>query len=195
MVDAVEEFLQIHVHDDPVPGLHVLLRFQHRTMRAAPRPEAVAVRAERRVDERLQHLQQRLLDQPVHHGRYPQLAHSATRFRDAHAAHRRRPVAAVEQSLTDVGPRLLEIVPRVLYRASIDASTSLVGLDAFPRRRHVLSGQRLPEQVIDPAVRLCIPRRRCFIAHGFWRGFTAPRHHAPRLPRLLMQCSSKRHVS
>jgi len=57
VIDSVEEFLQIQVHHDPVAGLHVLLRFPHRAMRASPRTEAVAVLAERRVDERLQHLQ------------------------------------------------------------------------------------------------------------------------------------------
>jgi hypothetical protein len=74
VVDPVEEFLQVHVHHHTIARLHVLLRLQHRAVRASPRPEAVAVLAERRVDQRLQHLQQRLLDQPVHHRRYPQLA-------------------------------------------------------------------------------------------------------------------------
>jgi hypothetical protein len=61
----IQEFLQVQIHHDPVAGLHVLLRFQHRAVRASPWPEAVAVLAERRVDERLQYLQKRLLDQSV----------------------------------------------------------------------------------------------------------------------------------
>lgn len=143
-------------------------------MRAAPRPEAVAVLAERQVDERLHGLQQRLLDQSVQKGRCPQLAHSATRFRYANAPRRLRPVAAVEQSSSDVGLRLLEVVARLEHRASVDSGTSLVGLEAFPRSGHVLSDQRLPEQVTGPAVRLHMPRQRCFIAHGVKRSFTAP---------------------
>ena len=164
-------------------------------MCAAPRPEAVAVRAEARVDERLQHLQQRLLDQPVHDGRYPQLAHPATRLGDAHTAYRIGPVTAVEQPSSNVGPRALEIFARVLHRASIDAGTSLVGFDVLPRRRHVLSGQRLPEQVTGPPVRLRMSRQRGFITPGFGRGFTASRPRAPRFPGLLMPCLAERHVS
>jgi hypothetical protein len=195
MVDAVEEFLQVHVYHDPVAGLHVLLRLQHRAMRAAPRPEAVAVLAERRVDERLQHLQQRLLDQSVHGCGYPELASPAPRLWYAHAAHRLGPVAAVEQPGSDVGPRLLEIFARVLHRASVDAGTSLIGLHAFPRAGHILSGQRLPKQVVCPPVRLCTSRQYGFITHGFRRDFTASRPRASRSPRLLMQCPAKRHVS
>ena len=94
------------------------------------------------------------------------------------------------------GHALLQIFARVLHRASIDTGTSLVGLDALPRSGHALSGQCLPEQVIGPAVRLCMPRQRCFIAHGFRHGFTAPRPRAPqsalRLPELLMHCTAKR---
>ena len=64
MVDPVEELLQVHVHHHPAACLHVLLRLQHRVVRATPRPEAVAVLAEGRINQRLQHLQQGLLDQP-----------------------------------------------------------------------------------------------------------------------------------
>jgi len=87
VIDPVEEFLQIQIHHDPVAGLHVLLRLQHRALRASPRPEAVAVLAERRVDERLQHLQKRLLDQSVDGRGYPELARPAPRLGYAHAAH------------------------------------------------------------------------------------------------------------
>jgi hypothetical protein len=136
-----------------------------------------------------------LLDQPVHDARYPQLAHPATRLGDAHSAHRIGPVAAVEQPSSNVGPRALEIFARVLHRASVDAGASLVGFDVLPRRRHVLSAQRLPEQVTGPPVRLRMSRQRSFIARGFGRGFTTPRHRAPRLAGLLMPCLAERHVS
>jgi len=163
-------------------SMHVRLRRQHRLVCTAPRPAAVAVLAEGRVDQRLQHLQQRLLDQPVDHGRYPQLARSATRFRQAHPAHRFWLVRAIEQPLADVGPRLLEVFGRVLHRAPIDAGASLVGLDAFPRPHNVLSGQRLPQQVVGPPARLSVSRQRCFIARGFLAGFTAPATARPGLP-------------
>jgi len=82
-----KNFFQIQIHHDPVAGLHVLLRLQHRALRASPRPEAVAVLAERRVDERPQHLQKRLLDQSVDGRGYPELARPAPRLGYARAAH------------------------------------------------------------------------------------------------------------
>jgi len=39
----------------------------------------------------------------------------------------------------------------------------------------------------------CAPRRPCFIAPRFRRGFTTPSRVAPRLPGLLMHCTSERH--
>jgi site-specific DNA recombinase len=195
VVDAVEELLQIHVHHHPMASLHVPLRRQHRLMRISPRPKTVAMCAEARVDEWLQHLQQRLLDQSVHHSRYPQLAHPTTRFRDVHPAHRIGPVAAFEHPSANVRPRALQILGRVLHRASVDAGTALVGFDALPRRHHVLSGKRPLKQVTRPTARLPIPRQRCFIAHGLGGGLTASGHRAPRSPGLLMRCIAKRHGS
>jgi hypothetical protein len=188
VVDAVEELLQVHIHHHFMARLHVLLCLEHRPVRASPRPEAVAVLAQSRVDDRLQHLQQRLLDQSVHHGRYAQFALSASRFGYAHAAHRTGPVAAVEQLRPDVRPGGLQIHRRVLHRASIDAGAALVGFDAPPRRSHVLSGQRLPEQLASPAVRLCAPRRLGFIVPGLCSGFTLAPCRTPGSPRHLMHC-------
>jgi hypothetical protein len=71
VVDPVEELLQVHVHHNPPTGLHVRLRGKHRILRTPTRPEAVAVLAEAGVQNRLQYLQQRLLDQPVRHRRTP----------------------------------------------------------------------------------------------------------------------------
>jgi hypothetical protein len=56
-MDPVKEFLQVNVHDDPPPGLHVRLGGEYRVVRTSPWPEAVAVLAESRVENRLQHLQ------------------------------------------------------------------------------------------------------------------------------------------
>ena len=73
-------------------------------MRAAPRPESVAVLAEARIEYRLQHLQKRLLYQPVLHRRYAQLAFPAIGLGNLHPPHRRGPVAAIEQLSPDVRP-------------------------------------------------------------------------------------------
>ena len=195
VVDAVKELLQVHVHHRPAARLHVLLRCQHRAMRASPRPEAVAMLAERGGNQWLQHLQQGLLDQPVHHGRYPQLARATTGFGYAHTAHWRGPVAAVEQCRPYGHPPGLEVVARLLHRASIDAGAALVGLDAFPRRSHVLSGQGLPEQVHGPGARLFASRRRCLLMleFGLWLHL-CPRSGTRRL-RQLSSDTFKRHDS
>ena len=165
-------------------------------MRASPRPEAVAVLAEGRIDQRLQHLQQGLLDQPVHHGR------------ESPAPASRRPAWGCPPGAPDwagsvpsskpcrmSGHWVFRYSPGLLHRASIDAGASLVGFDAFPRRRHVVLCQRLPEQVRWPPVRLLMPRRSCFIALGFRRASPAPVRRRPACRRLLMHCTSKRHVS
>jgi hypothetical protein len=140
-------------------------------------------------------LQQCLLDQPVHHGRYPQFARAATRFWDAYTTYRLGPVTAVEQLRSDGRPRGPEIFARGLHRASIDAGAALVGLDAFPRRSHVLSGQGLPKQVQGPRARLFASRRRCLLMLGF--GHWIHRHPRPgtRCLRLLSFDIFKRHDS
>ena len=53
VVDPVEELLQVHIHHDPPPGLHVRLRRQDGVVRASARTEAVAVLTESRVKDRL----------------------------------------------------------------------------------------------------------------------------------------------
>lgn len=92
MVDPIEELLQVHVHHDTATGLHSPLGGQDRILRSAPRSETVAVLTEGRIKQRLQHLQQRLLDQPIRHRGDAQLALATVRFRDHYPAYRTRPV-------------------------------------------------------------------------------------------------------
>ena len=97
MVHAVEELLQIHVHHPSAARLDVALRLTYRVVRLASRPESVAVLAERGIEDRLQHLQDRLLDEPVEHGRNAQLPHPSPALRDLLPLHRGRSVASIEQ--------------------------------------------------------------------------------------------------
>ena len=96
MIDPVEELLQIHIDHHPVAVLHVALCFEHRIVRPAARPEAVAVFGERPINHGLQDLQQGLLDQPIRHRRNPQFAHAAIGLRDLDPAHRQGPVVAIQ---------------------------------------------------------------------------------------------------
>jgi hypothetical protein len=63
-------------------------------MRASARPEAVAVLAEGRIKNGLQHLQQRLLDQTIRHRRDAELALAAVRLGNRHPSHRTGPVGS-----------------------------------------------------------------------------------------------------
>ena len=119
MVDPVEELLQVHVHHDPPPSLHVRCAVNDRVVRTAPRPKAVAVLAEGRIQNRLQHLQQRLLDQPV---RAPSGCPARARLRPLSESslllHRLGPVRPLEQLLADHGPVRRQVSGGLIDRPS-----------------------------------------------------------------------------
>src|SRR5947208_8460666 len=82
VVDPVEEFGQVDIHDKPIAFNDVGLRLRHRVVSGAARPEAVAVLAECRVPPRLEPLQDRLLDHAIDHGWNAEVACPASRLRD-----------------------------------------------------------------------------------------------------------------
>ncbi|CAH1747837.1 protein of unknown function [Thauera humireducens] len=193
VIDPVEELLQIHIDHHPVTVLHVALCIEHRVVRTASRAKAIAMVRERRINPGLQDLQQGLLDQPIRHRRNPQFAHPAIGLRDLDAAHRRRPVAAIQQGLPNPRPVRSQVGRRLGDRQPIHPSTAAIGFDAFPRRLHVRFRERLKKQAISPRASGFMPRRPCFITHRFGIGFTSPSRVAPRPPELLMHCTSERH--
>ncbi|MNY26536.1 hypothetical protein D3C86_1603920 [compost metagenome] len=65
---------------------------QNGILRTTSRTKTVAVFTESRIEQRLQHLQQRLLDQTVGDRRNTQLAFTAVRFGDDHTLYRTGPV-------------------------------------------------------------------------------------------------------
>ncbi len=95
------------------------------------------------IDQRLQYLQQCLLDQAVDHRGYPQLTLASIRLREADATHRTRPVLAFHQLLSDVRPRRPQLTPGLSYIHPIHSCCTFVRLHAFPRAQHVLSRKRL----------------------------------------------------
>ena len=193
MIHPVEELLQINIDDHAPAFLHMTLRFEHRVVRATARPKAVAVFGERRVDQRLQNLQQGLLNQPVGHRRYPQFPHPAPGLGNLHAAYRLRPVAPRLQFFPDPQPVGLEVLARFPHRQSVHPSTTAIGLDAFPRPDQVLSRERPREQVNSPQAFGFLSPQPCFITSDTQQGFTSPFLGSPRLPGLLMRYTSKRH--
>src|SRR3990172_12915137 len=82
------QIFEIRVYDDPASFLDVALGRHHRVVGAAPRPEAVAVLGESRVEAGLQDLEQGLLDEPVEGGGDAQLPRSSPALRDFLALHR-----------------------------------------------------------------------------------------------------------
>ncbi len=88
VVHAVEELLEIHVDHPSASFLHVLLRLAHGVVRAAPRPETVAVLREGRVELRLQDLQEGLLDEAVERRWDAELSLPTVALRDQLPLHR-----------------------------------------------------------------------------------------------------------
>jgi hypothetical protein len=97
VVHAIEEFLQINVHDDVPSTGHELFGLRQRIVCAASGSESVARLREGRIEDAFQHLQHRLLNQPIHNRGNAQLSHSTAGFGDLHPTHRLRLVTAVQQ--------------------------------------------------------------------------------------------------
>jgi hypothetical protein len=67
VIDPVEEFRQINVHNGCVAALQMFPRLRYRGLRPASTAEAVAAVVKGRLENRFQHLQNRLLHPPVYH--------------------------------------------------------------------------------------------------------------------------------
>lgn len=85
------------------------------------------------------------------------------------------------------------MLDRLLDGQPIDASTSLIGLDAFPRPDQVLARQDLRKQVLSPQAFCPVARRANFITRRASSGFTLAAGATPGSPRQLMRCSFERH--
>ena len=104
VMDPVEEFLQVQVHDPLVPVVQMLLGRGDCRVTAPPRPETVAPVVEGRFVVRAEHLVHGLLYDPVDHVWNAKAALAASGFRYPHPANH---------------PRL--IPPRQAARASFQA--------------------------------------------------------------------------
>jgi site-specific DNA recombinase len=95
VVDPVKELFQVHVHHDDPSLRDVFPCLSQGAVRPTPRSEAVAGVREGRVQQGVQHLQDRLLYEAVDDRRDAQLTHPATGFGDLHPTHRLRFIRAV----------------------------------------------------------------------------------------------------
>lgn len=163
-------------------------------MRTTARPEAVAVLAESGIKERLQHLQQRLLDQAIRHRRDAELALAPIRFRDRHPSHRHRPVRSRQNPFADARPRRAQMSRGRLDGQTVRTSRALVGLHPFPSSLQVLARQGRFQQPRPCALRVTARAGR-FIAARFRQGFTLSPPGPPRSRGHLMPGFLHRYAS
>jgi hypothetical protein len=179
VVDAVKELFQIDIDHDPVAILNMLLCCEHGVTRTTARTKSVAVLTKSGIDQRLQHLQDGLLDQSVDHGGYPQLTFAAIWLGNADATYRAGPIRACHQLVSDGRPCVRQIAASLRDVHAIHACCTFVCLHAFPRALHVLSRKRLLQQGL-PCISRVTPREVSFIADHARDSFTVPYRGPPR---------------
>jgi hypothetical protein len=115
-------------------------------MRTPPGPKAVAVLAEGGVHNWLNYLPQCLLDQPVRHRRYTQLALATIGLGDRYSAYRAGAVRPCQRLLANHRPLGCQMLGRLLYVQSVHPGGSLVGPYPLERSQQALSCQRRLQQ-------------------------------------------------
>jgi len=127
VVDRVEKPGQVHVQRHRISLFQVFPRLPHRVVCAAPRSEPVTEPGEPRLEERFQHLRQRLLYHAVEHRRDAEGPPSAAVLRDIHPPDRLRTVRTVLQRFPDRRP----------FRRAHERRELLDGHPVHPRRTRV----------------------------------------------------------
>lgn len=127
--------------------------------------ETVAAIAEVALEERPQHLRERLLDQTIQHRRYPERAFSPVRFCNEHPAHRRRAIGSFHQHGAESRPVGPKKRGKLLDRHLVEAGGSVVRFDPFPSRIQVFRVEDLLHQgsllnpLMLPAAKALMRRR------------------------------------
>ena len=147
MVDPVEELLQVDIQHNAAALLHVGLRATYRVMRPPPGPEAIACIREGWIKQRLQDLQQGLLDEPIEHRRDAELALAPAGLWNHHPSHRLRLVAPREQFLAQARPVHTQVLGQFFHRHPIDARLTRILSNTLQRGPKVLAFARPLHQV------------------------------------------------
>jgi hypothetical protein len=139
VVDPIKEFLQIDVHHPFISRLGILLGLLHSVVGTASGSKPIAVRRELPLKDRREHLCDRLLEQTIHHRRYPQQPHSALRFGYLYPPHGTGLIGSAFERGPDLQPMLLQVRPQVFHRHPVDPRCACVALDSLQRCEQVLA--------------------------------------------------------
>ena len=134
--------------------------FFERVATAPPRPEAVARRVERRLEDRFDHQLQRRLRDAVFNHRDTQRPRPAIAFRDLHPSDRLRPVTARPQRRCELGQ--IDVRPRrePFEALPIHARRALVGPNLRPGRHQRCRRVHLIHQTVPPSSCDAVDQRR-----------------------------------
>ena len=148
MIDVVEELGDVHVHH-PVPALpDISPRRAHRIVRTPPRPKSPARPAEQRLKDRRQYLQQRLLQQPVHHRRDAQPPLAPARLRYLYPPHRAWRPASRHELRPDFPAVTLKVGFELIRGHAVDPRRAAVAFYRRQRPPQVLFGHHLFHQIV-----------------------------------------------
>ena len=119
-----------------------------RVVSAPSGAEAITVGRERRVESRLQHLQDRLLDESIEHARNAEHAHPAPALLDLPTQHRLRLVGSGQKLRRNPFPVRRQVRRQLLYAHPIQAGSASVLHDSLQRRSGVARLDHLRQQAI-----------------------------------------------
>jgi hypothetical protein len=140
VVDPIEELLQIKIDQPPVACGNEVLGSAHCLVRRAPRPESVTRFSEARFKDRLQHLQQRLLNEAIEHAGYAKLTLATpSGLVDLNPLDRLRLILPRQQPLSNHRPMRLQIARELLDAHAVHPRTTLVALDLCQRALQILA--------------------------------------------------------
>src|SRR5262245_7063850 len=160
MVNSVEEFLQIEIHQPLITFVHILLGFGDGRVTAAPGPKAVAAPVKGRLVIRAEHTMHGLLYETVDHIWDAKSSLSATRLGDPHAADHPRTVAAIQQLAMQRRHDLVEVRSHFADALPIGSGRAFVRRDLFERFSQIFFARYLLHRHRRWGVSRCGPRLR-----------------------------------
>jgi hypothetical protein len=158
--DAVEVALEVGVDHEGVTVLDQPVHFAQRVMAAASRPEAVALRTERRLEDRFDDELHRRLDDAVLDRRDTQRPRPAIALGDVNPSDGLRPIRVFPQRPRQLGQIRLRPRREPFDAHAIHAGRAAVGPDTRPGRRQRRRCVHLVHQTVPPSSFDAVVQRR-----------------------------------